>query len=55
MFIGGMAMKNQKESKENIRRRKEFNKGRIFVKTTAGILALLMLTATLGTLIFALI
>lgn len=48
-------MRKQKESKENIKKRKEFNKGRIFVKVMAGILALLMLTATMGTLIFALI
>lgn len=48
-------MRKQKESKENIKKRKEFNKGRIFVKVMAGILVLLMLTATMGTLIFALI
>ncbi len=48
-------MKKQKVNKEEIKRKKEFNKGRIFVKITAGFLALLMLVATLGTLIFALI
>ena len=48
-------MKKQKINKEEIKRKKEFNKGRIFVKITAGVLAILMVTATLGTLIFALI
>ena len=48
-------MKKQKANKEEIKRKKEFNKGRIFVKITAGVLALLMVSATLGTLIFALI
>ena len=48
-------MKKQNENKEELKRRKEFNKGRIFVKITAGVLALLMVAATLGTLIFALI
>ena len=48
-------MKKQKENKGNIKKRREFDKGRIFVKVMAGILALLMLTATMGTLIFAVI
>ena len=48
-------MKNQKESKENIRRRKEFNKGRVFVKIMAGIMAFLMISATAMTLIYSII
>ncbi len=48
-------MKKEKVNKEELKRKKEFNKGRVFVKITAGILAILMLTATAGTLIFALI
>ena len=48
-------MKKQKQTKQNITTSNQFNNGRIFLKITAGILALLMLTATLGTLIFALI
>lgn len=48
-------MKKEKINKEEQRRKKEFNKGRIFVKITAAILAILMLGATAGTLIFALI
>lgn len=46
---------NQTKNKELKQKRKEFNKGRVFVKITAGILALLMLVATGTTLIFALI
>ena len=48
-------MKKEKINKEELKRKKEFNKGRVFVKITAGILAILMLIATAGTLIFALI
>lgn len=48
-------MKKEKQSKEEIKKRKEFNKGRIFVKVTAGIIAFLMVAATAMTLIFALI
>ena len=50
-----LIMKKQNVDKEEVKRKKEFNKGRIFVKITAGVLALLMVSATLGTLIFALI
>ena len=46
---------NRKEDKEQKKRRKEFDKGRVFVKIMAGILALLMIVATGTTLIYALI
>lgn len=45
----------KKEDKEQKKRRKEFDKGRVFVKIMAGILALLMIAATGTTLIYALI
>lgn len=48
-------MKKEKQNKEEIKKRKEFNKGRVFVKITAGVMALLMVAATAMTLIFALI
>ena len=44
-----------KQNKEEKKRRKEFNKGRIFVKVMAGIKAFLMLFATAVTLIFSVI
>lgn len=47
-------MKKEKQNKEEIKKRKEFNKGRVFVKITAGVMALLMVAATAMTLIFAL-
>ena len=46
---------SQIKNKELKQKRKEFNKGRVFVKIMAGLLALLMLAATGTTLIFALI
>lgn len=51
-------MKNRLEKanlKKDKKARKEFNKGRAFVKITAGVLAFLMLLATGATLIFALL
>ena len=46
---------SKKENKEQRKKRKEFDKGRVFVKIMAGILVLLMLTATGTTIIYALI
>ena len=48
-------MKNKQEKVNLKKERKEFNKGRTFVKITAGILALLMVLATGASLIFALL
>ncbi len=48
-------MKKTKQNKEEVKKRREFNKGRIFVKVMAGIIAFLMLLATATTLIYALI
>lgn len=49
-------MKKRKASKENIEKKhKSYDKGQVFVKVMAGVLALLMLIATSATLIFALI
>lgn len=45
-------MKKNKEKQE--KKHKNHDKGQIFVKVMAGFLALLMLVATCGTLIFAL-
>lgn len=44
-----------KQNKEEKKKRKEFNKGRVFVKVMAGIIAFLMIAATAMTLIYALI
>ena len=48
-------MKKGKLNKEEIKRKKEFNKGRVFVKIMAGLMVFLMISATAMTLIFALI
>lgn len=49
-------MKNKKvKNKELKKQKREFNKGTIFVRIMAGILAILMLVATCASLIFALI
>ena len=44
-----------KKNKEEKKKRREYNKGTVFVKIMAGILALLMVGGTCATLIFALI
>lgn len=44
-----------KQNKEEKKKRKEFNKGRAFVKVMAGIIAFLMIAATAMTLIYALL
>ena len=49
-------MKKNKEIKKEINKEKrKYDKGQIFIKVMAGILAILMLSATIGTLLFALI
>lgn len=44
----------KKEKNENIKKHKNYDKGQIFVKVMAGILAILMMTGTIATLVFAL-
>ena len=44
-----------KKDKEKIKRKKEFNKGTVFVRIMATILIILMLGGTFASLIFALI
>ena len=48
-------MKKEKISKEKVNHKHRYDKGEIFVKIMAGILALLMVVATGATLIYALI
>ena len=48
-------MKKEKKQQEKVKKTKNYDKGQIFVKVMAGILAILMLSATIGTLLFALI
>ena len=48
-------MKKNKKQVYNIeKKRKNYDKGQVFVKVTAGFLALLMVVATAASLIFAL-
>ena len=48
-------MKKNKKQVDNIeKKRKNYDKGQVFVKVTAGFLALLMVVATAASLIFAL-
>ena len=44
----------KKEKNEKIKKHKNYDKGQIFVKVMAGLLALLMMTGTIATLVFAL-
>ncbi|MEI3395864.1 MAG: hypothetical protein V8R82_09345 [Clostridia bacterium] len=44
-----------KENKTKNKEQKQFNKGQIFMKVMAGILALMMILATAATLIYSLI
>lgn len=44
----------KKENKEKVKKTKHYDKGRIFVKIMAGILAILMILATASTLIYSL-
>lgn len=48
-------MKKNKEEKIKNKEKRQFDKGQIFVKIMAGILALMMVLATAGTLIYSLI
>lgn len=48
-------MKKNKEEKIKSKEKRQFDKGQIFVKIMAGILALMMVLATAGTLIYSLI
>ena len=48
-------MKKEKKQQEKIKKTKNYDKGQIFVKAMAGFLAVLMLLATCGTLIYALL
>lgn len=41
--------------KKNKQKKNRYDKGQIFVKVMAGILAMLMMVGTIGTLVFALI
>ena len=54
-FYGGIEMKNNKEKKIKTKQQKQFDKGQVFIKIMAGILALLMILATSATLIYSLI
>lgn len=48
-------MKKEKKQQEKVKKTKNYDKGQIFVKVMAGILALLMVVAAGSTLIFALL
>lgn len=48
-------MKNNKEKKIKNKEQKNYDKGQVFVKITAGILALLMVVSVAASLIFSLI
>ena len=48
-------MKNNKEKKIKTKQQRQFDKGQVFIKIMAGILALLMILATSATLIYSLI
>ena len=47
-------MKKEKKQQEKIKKNKSYDKGQIFVKVMAGILAILMVAGTVATLVFAL-
>ena len=44
----------KKENKEKVKKTKNYDKGQIFVKVMAGILAILMLVAAASTLLYSL-
>ena len=48
-------MKKDKEQKVKNKEKKQFDRGQIFVKVMAGILAVMMILATEATLIYSLI
>ena len=47
-------MKKEKKEKEQVKKVKKYDKGQIFVKVMAGILAILMVVATASSLIYSL-
>ena len=47
--------KKMKKNKQKVEKKNKYDKGQIFVKVMAGILAMLMMVGTIGTLVFALI
>ncbi len=47
-------MKKEKKQQDKIKKVKKYDKGQIFVKVMAGILALLMVIATASTLMYSL-
>ncbi len=47
-------MKKEKKQQEKIKKTRNYDKGQIFVKVMAGILAILMIVATASSLIYAL-
>ena len=49
-----MNMKKEKKQQEKIKKEKKYDKGQIFVKVMAGVLALLMILAAASTLIYSL-
>lgn len=48
-------MKNNKENNIKNKEQKKFDKGQVFVKIMAGMLALMMIMSVAGTLIYSLI
>ena len=49
-----MNVKKQKKQQEKVKKTKNYDKGQIFVKIMAGILAILMIVAAASTLIYSL-
>ena len=47
-------MKKEKKQQEKIKKTRNYDKGQIFVKVMAGILAILMIVATASSLIYSL-
>ena len=45
----------KKNKQQKFEKKNKYDKGQIFVKVMAGILAMLMMVGTIGTLVFALI
>ncbi len=48
-------MKNKQEKNQKVKVKKQYDKGRIFVKVMAGILCLMMVVAAFASLIFQLV
>ena len=47
-------MKKEKKQQEKVKKTKHYDKGQIFVKVMAGVLAILMLVAAASTLLYSL-